>query len=164
MPFHRATGRFLAKAAGEVAKAGAAILFIDDRNLGVGGGPQGDPNSRDNRPSNAEEVARIISLAALGEEQMADDTTVFTPGADIEILSNEEARAAGIPTTPVSTNGNPHFRRDPCTGKLVLVKKRRRRKRMLSCSDKADMAFVIGQLGKGQLASTTISALIARCG
>ncbi len=43
-------------------------------------------------------------------------------------------------------------------------KRRRRRRRMLTCSDKADIAFLHGQLGSGNLGRSAISSLIAsRC-
>ncbi len=53
---------------------------------------------------------------------------------------------------------------DRCTGQIVCKPNKKRRKRLLSCSDKADIAFVVGTLGKGQLAQTAIASLIARCG
>ena len=44
-------------------------------------------------------------------------------------------------------------------------RKRRRRRRLLTCSDKADIAYLIGQLGQGQLGKAAISALLSRrCG
>ncbi len=71
---------------------------------------------------------------------------------------------------PVQTSSNGtcpptdrRFKLD-CFGQLVEVKKRRRRRRLLSCGDKADIAFITGTLGKGSLAGTAISSLLARCG
>lgn len=69
-----------------------------------------------------------------------------TPGADIEI----------VPGT--------RFDIDPVTGDVVCKKTRRRRKRLLTCSDKADIAFLTGTLGKGALAQTAITSVLARCG
>lgn len=44
-------------------------------------------------------------------------------------------------------------------------RRRRRRRRLLTCSDKADIAFLHGQLGGGQLGRAAISALLSRrCG
>lgn len=44
-------------------------------------------------------------------------------------------------------------------------RKRRRRRRLLTCSDKADIAYLVGQLGQGQLGKAAISALLSRrCG
>lgn len=63
----------------------------------------------------------------------------------------------------VAAAGTDTFKID-ALGQLVLVKKRRRRKRLLTCSDKADIAFVTGTLGKGSLAQSAISSLLARCG
>ncbi len=50
-----------------------------------------------------------------------------------------------------------------CFNQLVPVKTRRRRKRMLTCSDKADLAFLIGQLGKGAAGTSAVSALLSKC-
>ncbi len=45
-------------------------------------------------------------------------------------------------------------------GQGVLRKvRRRRRRRLLTCSDKADIAAVVGMVGKGQLASSIISRI-----
>ncbi len=54
--------------------------------------------------------------------------------------------------------------RDSCTGEIYCKKTRKRRKRLLTCSDKADLAFIIGQLGKGAAGTSAISSLLARCG
>ncbi len=43
------------------------------------------------------------------------------------------------------------------------VKTRRRRKRMLTCTDKADIGFIMGTMGKSDMAKSAIAALIARC-
>jgi hypothetical protein len=44
-------------------------------------------------------------------------------------------------------------------------RKRRRRRKLLTCSDKADIAFLHGQLGGGQLGRAAISSLLSRrCG
>ncbi len=53
---------------------------------------------------------------------------------------------------------------DKCSGQIVCRPNKKRRKRLLTCTDKADIAFVVGTLGKGQLAQTAIASLLARCG
>lgn len=40
--------------------------------------------------------------------------------------------------------------------------KRHRRKRLLTCGDKSDIAFLHGQLGSGALGKAAISALLSR--
>ncbi len=87
---------------------------------------------------------------------------LFETGSDIEILSNVEAAAAGISTNGVCPPGF-HVAVDKCSGAIVCKKTRRRRKRMLSCSDKVDISFITGTLGKGQMAQAAIAALIAKC-
>lgn len=41
--------------------------------------------------------------------------------------------------------------------------KRRRRRRMLTCSDKEDIQFLIGVLGKGEMGKTAVASLLAGC-
>ncbi len=53
---------------------------------------------------------------------------------------------------------------DPRTGELICKKTRKRRKRLLTCSDKADIAFLTGTLGKGQLGQAAVTAVLTRCG
>lgn len=65
-------------------------------------------------------------------------TPQFDVGSEIDVLSQAEARSG---------------------------KRRRRRRRLLTCSDKADIAFLHGQLGGGQLGRAAISSLLSRrCG
>ncbi len=78
----------------------------------------------------------------------------FETGAPIKITSG---------TNDACPPGH-HLAQDSCTGQIVCKKNRRRRKRMLTCSDKADIAFITGTLGKGQMAQTAIASLIAKCG
>ncbi len=80
-----------------------------------------------------------------------------TPGPPIQIVPGGSGNGT-------SFNSEARFKIDPCTGQMVEIKKRRRRKRLLTCGDKADIGFVIGQMGKGQLASSTVSSMLARCG
>lgn len=72
-----------------------------------------------------------------------DNGTYFPRGREVEIVSEEEYyRAQGMRSKP-----------------------RRRRKRLLTCSDKADIAFLHGQLGGGALGRAAISSLLSRrCG
>ncbi len=49
-------------------------------------------------------------------------------------------------------------------GVPMRPKRRRRRKRLLTCSDKADIAFIQGTLGGGQMGRAAVSALLNRCG
>lgn len=97
--------------------------------------------------------AVVRGIAGAGGQ---DQRNAFRTGPEIDILSQAEASRC---------NGDfsKRFKIDPCTGNLVEVKTRRRRKRMLTCSDKVDIAFVTGTLGKGQIASAAISSLLSRC-
>lgn len=40
--------------------------------------------------------------------------------------------------------------------------RRRRRRRLLTAQDKADIAFIVGVLGKGQAGQTAIASMLAR--
>lgn len=48
---------------------------------------------------------------------------------------------------------------DPTVGP---ARRRRRRRKLLTCGDKADIAFLHGQLGSGALGRSAISSLLAR--
>ncbi len=63
-----------------------------------------------------------------------------------------------------SGTGEPQF--DSQNGNVYCPpRKRRRRRKLLTCGDKADIAFLHGQLGSGQLGRSAISALLSRrCG
>lgn len=65
---------------------------------------------------------------------------MFAEGENFEILSQAQAQAMGL------TNG----------------RKRRRRRKLLTCGDKADIAFLHGNLGGGQLGRSAISAVLSR--
>lgn len=56
------------------------------------------------------------------------------------------------------------YRLNPATGKWEVAGKcrRRRRRRLLTASDKADLAFIIGQMGSGQLGKAAVSSLLSR--
>jgi len=78
----------------------------------------------------------------------------------------------GFPTFPVGSQidiqsqGFPpgtKFEVDASTGEVKILKRRRRRKRLLTCSDKADIAFVVGNLGKGAMGQAAVSGLLSRC-
>ncbi len=117
-------------------------------------------------------INRIQTAARqfLGGELLGGQPASFTRGAEIEILS-EEAWAQSqrkLPQTTLRTNGSVPsgpvtLKVDPVTGKVVRVpQKRRRRRRLLTCSDRADIAFITATLGKGQLASGAINAVLSR--
>lgn len=48
-------------------------------------------------------------------------------------------------------------------GTIRLVKRRKRRKRLLTCSDRADIAFLTGTLGKGAMGQSAVTSLLSRC-
>lgn len=101
--------------------------------------------------------------------QSEEDTVYHTRFDEIRneynaLLGNQIHAATG--TNGSDPNGPPrdkYWKIDSCTGQLVPATRRRRRKRLLSCSDKADLAFLVGTLGKGSIASTAISSLLAKC-
>ena len=48
------------------------------------------------------------------------------------------------------------------TGEVFEKRRRRRRKQLLTSSDRQDIAFIVGTLGKGQMGQAAISQLLAR--
>jgi hypothetical protein len=63
--------------------------------------------------------------------------------------------SSGVPTQrQLGMHGHPHPR--------GLVHRRRRRRKLLTASDKADIAFITGTLGKGEMGRTAIAALLSR--
>lgn len=71
---------------------------------------------------------------------------MFTPGERIEIVDESD------------------YYTDPVTGFLVKrPKPRRRRRRMLTCSDRQDISFLTATLGKGDMAKSAIAALLSGC-
>ena len=82
----------------------------------------------------------------------------FQTGAEVEILSQAAAGAVGA-------TGDKMIVKIDEDGDITQVTKdgrRRRRRRLLSAQDKVDIAFMIGVLGKGQLANTAISVMLSR--
>jgi len=82
-----------------------------------------------------------FASTATGDVQLGGDFPMFAEGSDLKILSEAEARAMGL-------NGR--------------ARGRRRRRKLLTCGDKADIAFLHGNLGGGQLGRAAISSLLSR--
>jgi len=82
-------------------------------------------------------LGKVITSLATSSSSTASNSIVgatFPEGADIQI--------------------------DPTIGPARRT--RRRRRKLLTCSDKADIAFLYGQLGGGQLGKAAISSLLSR--
>lgn len=64
----------------------------------------------------------------------------------------------------VEIYGRDEVQFDPGSNTYAVVRpqRRRRRKRLLTCSDKSDIAFLRGQLGGGELGRAAITALLSR--
>lgn len=92
-------------------------------------------------------------------QQLYPTQTQFREGAEIQIIPEAQAHITDLPGGGVG--GIPPGLEVNAQGFLVRHKRRRRR-RLLTCQDKADIAFIVGTLGKGQLASTAISSLLCR--
>ena len=86
-----------------------------------------------------------------GEESGKGETVAETSTAewytDMPYSSVPTQRQLGM-------HGHPHPR--------GLVHRRRRRRKLLTASDKADIAFITGTLGKGEMGRTAIAALLSR--
>lgn len=68
-------------------------------------------------------------------------------GRDVDIVSGKDVEL--VP----DGKGGMHYREK---------RRRRRRRRLLTTSDKADIAFIVGQLGTGQIGRAAISAMLSR--
>ncbi len=93
-----------------------------------------------------------------------DQTTVERPQAPVAVptAGSGAAVSAGSCDGMAWTGGTPPkgYKVVNYCGQGVLRKvRRRRRRRLLTCSDKADIAAVVGMVGKGQLASSIISRI-----
>ena len=115
-----------------------------------------------------------IGAAAIGTKVLSDLVTRFIPGGltTNELIAQQQGTTLGR-TFPVGADikiesqGLPQgtrFEVDPVTGEITILKRRRRRKRLLTCSDKADIAFLTGTLGKGALAQGAITSVLSKCG
>lgn len=91
----------------------------------------------------------LVNLATRSSSSAGNGSGMFREGADMNILSEAEAKALGL--VEVGPNGE-----------LLKKRPKRRRRRLLTCSDKADIAFLHGQLGSGALGRSAISSLLSR--
>ncbi len=98
-------------------------------------------------------------LAAGGGRQSA--LQPIPRGSDIDIVAG--GAGGGEPGGDICAPGY-HIAIDKCSGQMVCRKNRKRRKKMLTCSDKVDISFLTGVLGKGANGQAAIQALLARCG
>ncbi len=125
---------------------------------GFAGGGFGVPGLEGISPTVIAAGGAVLSAAirALSSGGGGGGKTAFQVGSDIDIISNAEAAA--------SCNGTSDKRFKLCNGVMVEVKRRRRRRRLLTCTDKVDIGFITGVLGKGSGGQSAISSMLARCG
>ncbi len=146
-----ATGRpgedFVEEAAGEIIE-----YFIPDGKGGYMPGHTGPRKDRDlaTRPSDVPEG----QPGSLGHPYDIEN------GGTSEAEAYTMAEGVLPPGTIISFRGR---RMKIMPDGSLMPYTRRRRKRMLTCSDKADIAFLKGQLGTGALGQSAISALLANC-
>jgi hypothetical protein len=96
--------------------------------------------------------AAVYNAVWGGDESGKGETVAETSDAewytDMPYASVPTRAQVGAP------HGHPHPR--------GLVHRRRRRRKLLTASDKADIAFITGTLGKGEMGRTAIAALLSR--
>ena len=119
-------------------------------------------------PEGKSEADAQLALRTPKEVDVSNDTIIdrgYNAYRELTAGRNEMAGTidSGNGYDPNCPPKDKYWKVDSCTGQLVPVTRRRRRKRLLSCSDKADLAFLVGTLGKGSIASTAISSLLAKC-
>jgi hypothetical protein len=87
-----------------------------------------------------------------GEDSGKGETVAETSTAE---WYTDMPYSSGVPTQrQLGMHPHPHPR--------GLVHRRRRRRKLLTASDKADIAFITGTLGKGEMGRTAIAALLSR--
>ena len=103
-------------------------------------------------PSAAQAGAAVYNAVWGGEESGKGETVTETSTAE---WYTDMPYSSGVPTQrQLGMHGHPHPR--------GLVHRRRRRRKLLTASDKADIAFITGTLGKGEMGRTAIAALLSR--
>jgi len=87
------------------------------------------------------------------------------PPEDYVTIDGAVTAPAAAEAVNVSTNGGSVKVLVDDEGNVVEQlgpSRRRRRRRLLTTQDKADIAFIIGTMGKGQMATSAIAQLFAR--
>ena len=97
----------------------------------------------------------VYQAVAGGGGSGKGETVTETNGDDWYTAEWTESPYPTVPTRrQVGMHPHPHPR--------GLVHRRRRRRKLLTASDKADIAFITGTLGKGEMGRTAIAALLSR--
>jgi hypothetical protein len=101
-------------------------------------------------------AAAVYNAVWGGDESGKGETVTETAtGASTAEWYTDMPYSSGVPTQrELGMHGHPHPR--------GLVHRRRRRRKLLTASDKADIAFITGTLGKGEMGRTAIAALLSR--
>ena len=97
----------------------------------------------------------VYQAVAGGGDSGKGETVTETNGDDWYTAEWTESPYPTVPTRrQVGMHRHPH--------PPGLVHRRRRRRKLLTASDKADIAFITGTLGKGELGRTAFAALLSR--
>jgi len=99
--------------------------------------------------------AYIADLAG-GEPVMAAGSSTAQRG-----VAARNGTISGAGPASMATNGVV-LEIDPKSGRLRKRIRRRRRRKLLTASDKADIAYLVGVLGTGQLGKAAVTALLSR--
>ena len=103
-------------------------------------------------PAAVQGGAAIYNAVWGGEESGKGESVAETSTAE---WYTDMPYSSGVPTkAQLGMHPHPHPR--------GLVHRRRRRRKLLTASDKADIAFITGTLGKGEMGRTAIAALLSR--
>lgn len=113
---------------------------------------------------------QIDYITGNGADPVPTNGAAAMAGAAVSTATNGAGAigtgASGVVRAAGTYPANGHYykvHKDPLTGQWVWKPwKQRRRRRLLTASDKADVAFLIGQLGQGQMGRAAISALLSR--
>jgi len=187
--FHKKIGKFAKKHVGTAAKIGAIFAtggvsgvaaFGAQKGLGLLAG--GNKVAQPLPPGGGVllDMPQIAPRRQMINQSFAPAST--DPGLDTWEESDWQGplpatgpdwQGPSLPDTSVGTNGLPggiesdmqipkgYYIND----KGELKKRRYRRRKLLTCGDKADIAFIVGQVGTGAMGKAAVSALLSRrCG
>jgi len=133
----------------ELPRSGATAMNGSGRPFPTGWEPGG---SGWNIPAIVGAGVGVYNAIWGGEESGKGETVAETSTAE---WYTDMPYSSGVPTQrQLGMHSHPHPR--------GLVHRRRRRRKLLTASDKADIAFITGTLGKGEMGRTAIAALLSR--
>lgn len=106
-------------------------------------------------------------MPVIGAPQGVAPSPYAAPGVGSQLMLMAGQAAVNRYIGPTTSTGGggvpvPYDYPDAATHRTYSGRRRRRRRRLLTSSDKADIAYLVGQLGTGQIGRAAISALLSK--